>query len=90
MFGLSSCWWVVARYSLDFMMLIGASSVVLVEAGLTNLRAIGVRILPLRLAVAALACYSIVMGLMLGFMGPGEAFKIANPATFQMISDWFK
>ena len=89
LFGLSSCWWVVARYSLDFMMLMGASTVVCIEAGLTNLRSIGVRILPLRLAVGALACYSIAMGLLLGFVGPGDAFKRANPATFQMISSWF-
>lgn len=90
MFGLSTCWWVVARYSLDFMMLIGASSVVLIEAGLVNLGSIGVRILPLRLIVGALACYSIVMGLLLGFVGPGDAFKRANPTTFRMISDWLK
>jgi hypothetical protein len=90
LFGLSSCWWVVARYSLDFMMLMSASAVVCIEAGLTSLRAVGVRILPLRVAVAALACYSILMGLLLGYCGPGDAFQRANPATFRMISGWFK
>ncbi len=90
LFGLSSCWWVVARYSLDFMLLMSASAVVCVEAALTSLRAIGVRILPLRLAVAGLACYSIVTGFMLGYVGPGDAFKRVNPETFEMISDWFR
>jgi len=90
LFGLSSCWWIVARYSLDFMMLMGVSAVICIEAGLTSLRAIGVRILPLRLIVGALACYSVLTGLLLGFDGPGEVFKRVNPATFQMISNWFR
>ena len=90
LFGLSACWWIVARYSLDFMLLMGASAVVCIEGGLTSLRATGIRILPLRLLVAALACYSIVIGFLLGYCGPGDAFKLANPAMFQMISGWFR
>jgi hypothetical protein len=88
--GLSACWWVVARYSLDFMMLMGGAAVIIIEAGLTSLRAAGVRIVPLRLAVASLACYSIVTGFLLGYVGPGDAFRRASPAMFRMIGDWLK
>jgi hypothetical protein len=90
LFGLSTCWWIVARYSLDFILLMSASAVICIEAGLTSLRAIGVRILPLRVAVAALAIYSIVTALLLGFVGGANIFQRANPVTFQMISNWFK
>jgi hypothetical protein len=88
LFGLSTCWWVVARYSLDFMMLISASSVVCIEAALIHLRGAGLRIGPLRFIVIMLACYSILMGLMLGCLGPGNAFERANPAMFQRMSRW--
>lgn len=89
-FGLSTCWWIVARYSLDFTMLMSASTVVCIETGLTSLRANGVRIGPLRAAVVALACYSILTGILLGFVGPGDAFKRANPAVFERVAGWFK
>lgn len=88
LFGLSTCWWVVARYSLDFMMLLSASSVVCIEAALTRLSGVGLRIRPLRFIVIMLACYSILMGLMLGCLGPGNAFERANPAMFQRMSRW--
>jgi hypothetical protein len=90
LFGLSSCWWVVARYSLDFMIIMGASSVICIEAGLESLRSFGLRILPLRIAVASVACYSVLTGILLGWIGPGDAFRRANPAMFQMVSDWFR
>jgi hypothetical protein len=89
LFGLSSCWWIVSRYSLDFMMLLAASSVVCIEAGFTSLSANGVRILPLRIAVALMACYSIVMGLFLGLVGPGRALEQLNPPMFHMLEKWF-
>jgi hypothetical protein len=88
--GLSACWWIVARYSLDFMMLMGGAAVIIIEAGLTSLQAAGVRIVPLRLIVASLACYSILTGFLLGYVGPGDAFRQASPAVFRMISDWLK
>lgn len=89
MLGLSSCWWVVARYSLDFMFLIVPSSIVCIEAGLARLRDHGVRILPLRIGAIGLACYSIVLGLLLGFGGPSDAFRTANPELFQKVASWF-
>lgn len=73
--GLSTCWWIVARYSLDFMLLLIAGAVVCIESGLSGLRERGVRILPLRIMVMVLALYSIMLGLLLGFTGPGDVFK---------------
>ncbi len=90
LFGLSTCWWIVARYSLDFILLMSASAVICIENGLLSLQAIGVRILPLRIAVLAAACYSILIGFLLGFVGGANAFQRANPATFEMISRWFR
>lgn len=90
LFGLSTCWWIVARYSLDFILLMSSSAVIFIENGLLSLRAIGVRILPLRVAVIAAAVYSTLIGLLLGFAGGANAFQRLNPATFEMISRWFR
>ncbi|MEA2328971.1 MAG: hypothetical protein QOE68_3930 [Thermoanaerobaculia bacterium] len=89
-FGLSTCWWIVARYSLDFMMLMSVATVVCIESILTSLRATTIRIAPLRAIVAALACYSIIAAILLGFAGPGDGFKRANPVMFERVAGWFK
>jgi hypothetical protein len=89
-FGLSTCWWIVARYSLDFMMLTGVATVVCIETILTSLRVTTMRIAPLRAAVAALACYSIIAAILLGFAGPGDGFKRANPVMFERVAGCFK
>jgi hypothetical protein len=89
-FGLSTCWWIVARYSLDFMMLMSVAAVVCIETIVTSLRATTIRIGPLRAIVATLACYSIVIAILLGFAGPGDGFKRANPAVFERVSSWFR
>jgi hypothetical protein len=88
-FGLSTCWWIVARYSLDFMLLMSAASVICIENALTRLRATTIRFAPIRAMIIALACYSILTGILLGFVGPGDAFKRANPAVFEKVADWF-
>jgi hypothetical protein len=80
----------VARYSLDFMMLMSVASVVCIEAMVTSLRATTIRIGPLRAIVAALACYSIVTAILLGFSGGGDGFKRANPVMFERVAGWFK
>ncbi len=85
---LSTCWWIVSRYSLDFMFLMAAASVICVESGLTFLDSIGIRLLPLRLAVAAMATYTILMGFMLGFAN--GTFKRLHPEVFQRITDALK
>jgi hypothetical protein len=87
-FGLSTCWWIVAHYSLDFMMLMSVASVVCIETIVTSLRATTIRIAPLRAFIAALACYSIVTAILLGFAGPGDGFRRANPKVFERVSGW--
>jgi hypothetical protein len=87
--GLSTCWWVVSRYDLDFMLLMTASSVVLIEDGLAFLDGVGVRLLPLRIAIWLLALWSIA-GFLTGFMGPQDAFQRMYPAMFAKIVNHLK
>ena len=79
---LSTCWWIVARYSLDFMMLMAAASIVLVEEALASLP----RTLLPRLFLIALALYSVTAGFLLGLSGQAGAFKNANPALIRRLS----
>jgi hypothetical protein len=85
---LSTCWWIVSRYSLDFMFLMTAASVICVESGLTFLDSIGVRLLPLRIAVFVLAVYTILVGFMLGFAN--GTFKRLHPEMFEKIVNALK
>jgi hypothetical protein len=87
--GLASCWWVVARYALDFQLLIVTSSVVLIDAGMARLREHGLRLMPLRIAIAVLSLYSILLGTLLGLVGPGDAFARNHPETFAAIRGLF-
>ena len=88
--GISTCWWIVSRYAMDFMVLMTIASVLCIEAGLSMLQSIGIRLLPLRIAIVALACWSIAMGFMLGFRGPNGAFERNHPALFKKISSALK
>jgi hypothetical protein len=72
------------------MLLMSAASVVCIETALTRLRATAIRFAPIRAMIMALACYSILAGILLGFVGPGDAFKRANPAVFEKVAGWFK
>jgi len=89
--GLSTCWWIVSRYSLDFMFLMTAATAVCIESGLGWLESIGVRMLPLRVAVIALTCYTIALGFLLGFGGQqNSAFKRLHPQTFEKFERIFR
>ena len=79
---LSTCWWIVARYSLEFMMLMAGATVVLTEHALTLLP----RSFVPRLFVAALATYSVAVGFLLGLSGPGGAFKRANAPLIRRLT----
>jgi hypothetical protein len=87
--GLSACWWVTARYSLDFMTLMTIGSIVCLERGIEWLSLSGVRVRPLRLMAAALACYSVLLGMLLGFLGPNGAYANNNPDHFRRLSHFF-
>jgi hypothetical protein len=62
---LSSCWWVTARYTLDFLGLILLGAVLNIEAGLALLAERGVPVRGVRWACAALAVYSVAVGMLL-------------------------
>ncbi|HEX8619531.1 MAG TPA: hypothetical protein VF911_18265 [Thermoanaerobaculia bacterium] len=87
---LSTCTWVVARYSLDFAGLLIVGGVIAVEQGLTFLRESGVAVRPLRIAVITLAIYSVATGLLLGFTGRAQAFRRMNPERFEAIAKALK
>src|SRR5204862_40417 len=50
---LSACWYVVARYSLDFMLLMCIASAIAIECGLAQLAAHGISIRALRIGIVA-------------------------------------
>jgi hypothetical protein len=84
---LSTCWYVVARYSLDFWMLMTVASAIVIEAAFTELENAGFGLRWLRAGTIALACFSILFCSLLGFMGTQGAFQRANPKLFQRLSD---
>lgn len=67
LFALATCWWVTARYSLDFMLLMSTASVVSIEGGVTLIERAGVRVMILRLLLWGMAVYAIALGVLLGF-----------------------
>ncbi len=86
---LSTCWWVTARYALDFMLLMTIGAIVCVEAGTMFLADSGVNVRPLRIALVVLACWSIAVGFMLGFEGVVGSFERVNPELFQRLAAMF-
>jgi len=82
---LSTCWWIVARYSLDFTMLMAVASIVCIERGFALCEEWGVHTRMLRIATTTLAVYSIILGILLGFEGLGGSFRRENPELYQKI-----
>lgn len=85
MLGLAACWFIVARYTLDFALLMTMAAVVLIESSLARL---GRRAL-LTAVVILLACYSMFFGLALGFEGKDGAFRKQNPKVYQWMAKPF-
>jgi hypothetical protein len=85
--GLSACWYVVARYSLDFILLMAMASVVLIERGTASLA--GLRSWPLRIVTIVLLCWSVLIGCLLGFQGNDNRFRTMNHDLFQSLSKRF-
>jgi len=75
---LSSCWWVTARYTLDFLGLILAGAILCIEDGLALLASSGLPTRSLRWTCALLALYSITLGLLLPF-SLGARFMASLP-----------
>jgi hypothetical protein len=70
LFALSTCWWIVSRYTFDFQILMILGSAVCIEEGLRQPSS-----MRLRVAIAVLAIYSVVVCLLLGFEGRGGSFR---------------
>ena len=87
LFGLAACWWVTARYAMDFMVLMTIAAAICVEAGLTFLASAGVSFRPLRVLAIVLALYSIAIGFFAGFNGTDWAFSRNNPELFKKLHD---
>jgi hypothetical protein len=85
MFGLATCWTIVARYTLDFALLMTMAAAVCIEIALTRLAPLVRRPAILGGTVALLACYSIAFGVALGFEGKEGAFRKQNPDVYK----WF-
>jgi hypothetical protein len=81
---LSTCWYVVARYSMDFMMLMAIATPPVLESTFDALRTAGFRVHALRVAAILLACYSIVLCMLLTFDHP--TFRTLNPELFEKLS----
>src|SRR5205085_382810 len=75
MFGLAACWFIVARYTLDFALLMTMSAAVCIESGLERLRAALRRPALLTAMVVLLAAWSVAFGIALGLEGKDGAFR---------------
>ena len=97
--GLAACWYVTARYEVDFMLLIATGAIVSSRAKSRDL-AVGrdqranrtARFLDFArndMGVILLASWSILIGTLLGFKGTGSEFARMNPELFRRLSDLF-
>ena len=77
--GLSTCWWIVARYSLDFMQLMTAGAIIFVERALAQFPSRTFRALAI-----GLACYSVIAGVLLGFDDMFGVMRIAFPELYSI------
>ena len=89
MLGLSACWAVDGRYTMDFALLMTTSSVVCIEAAFARIApqlrrpALGTA------TIIILATYSIFLGLALGIDGKNGAFRKVNPAVYHWLAKPF-
>ncbi len=84
---LGACWWVVTRYSLDFMLLLVISSILSIEYGFALLEEWNVRTTVFRTITIVLAVYSILTGVLLGFVGSANSFRYENPKLYLSIGE---
>jgi hypothetical protein len=82
---LTTCWYIVVRYSIDFWMLMVVATAIVIEHGFTILQEAGLGVRPLRVLTIALAFYSILFCSLLGFKGNQDAFAKGNPKLFEAL-----
>ena len=86
MMGLAACWAVDGRYTMDFALLMTASSAVLIEAAFARIAPLLRRPALAAAVVVALGCYSIFLGLALGIDGKNGAFRRVNPKVYHWLA----
>ena len=83
---IATCLWIVARYSLDFMMLMGMATPVAIETGLGLLERWRVRTMPLRVLFVVLVIYTVIFSIFLGLLGRSDSFRRFNPKMYARIA----
>ena len=86
MMGLSACWAVDGRYTMDFAPLMTMSSVVIIEAALARLAPSLRRPALPPAIIIVLACCSMFLGLALGIDGKNGAFRKVNPKVYHLLA----
>jgi hypothetical protein len=89
MLGLSACWFIVARYTLDFALLMTLGAIVCVETALQRLAPLLRAPRVLDAIVIALAFLSILLGPLHGLEGKDGAFRKQNPAVYERLAKPF-
>jgi len=86
MMGLAACWAVDGRYTMDFALLMTASSAVLIEAAFARIAPLLRRPALATALLIALGCYSMFLGLTLGIDGKNGAFRKVNPKVYHWLA----
>jgi hypothetical protein len=86
LFTLSTCWWIVSRYAFDFQILMLVGTILCLQQLPAMAESWGISFKPLRIGIAALAVYSILLGVLLGFEGREGEFRVKNPTLTQRIA----
>jgi hypothetical protein len=89
MMGLAACWAVDGRYTMDFALLMTASSVVCIEAALARAAPLLRRPALATALIVVLACISIFFGVALGIDGKNGAFRKVNPKVYHLLATPF-
>jgi hypothetical protein len=72
---LSTCWWIVSRYTFDFQILMLLGTLLCFEEALGLFEEWSVPVRAFRVIAVLLALYSIALSILLGFEGRGGAFR---------------
>ena len=89
MMGLAACWAVDGRYTMDFALLMTASSVVCIETAFARVAPLLRRPSVMSAIVIILACISMFLGLALGIDGKNGAFRKVNPKVYHWLAKPF-
>src|SRR5205823_2946468 len=89
MMGLAACWAVDGRYTMDFALLMTASSVVCIETAFARVAPLLRRPSVMSAIVIILACISMFLGLALGIDGKNGAFRKVNPKVYNWLAKPF-